>query len=174
VATESQGVFVQRQRDRAHASAERARLARARGFTLIELVLAVAVTAILVAATIPMYANYKYNAQVSQATVDVGVLQYKIDSYYTVNNQYPAALTDLGIAPPVDPWGFPYRYLNHALVNGKGSIRRDKSLNPLNTDYDLYSVGADGQSKPQITQAESLDDVIRAGNGGYVGLASQF
>jgi general secretion pathway protein G len=149
---------------------------RARGFTLIELVLAMAVAAILLAIALPMYSNYKYTAQVSQATVDVGVLQSMIDSYYTLNNQYPATLSDLGInaGAAIDPWGFPYQYLNHALVNGKGSIRRDKSLNPLNTDYDLYSVGADGQSKPQITQKESLDDVIRAGNGGYVGLASQF
>lgn len=158
----------------ARPSPAREGVGRARGMTLVELLIALAVAAVMVAAAIPMYANYRYNAQVSQATVDVGALQYKIDSYYTLNNRYPTALTDLGIAAPVDPWGFPYQYLNHALVNGKGSIRRDKSLNPLNTDYDLYSVGADGQSKPQITQAESLDDVIRAGNGGYVGLASQF
>lgn len=136
--------------------------------------LALAVSAIFLMIAIPTYMNFKYNAQVSQAMMDVGALQYRINSYYTLHNVYPATLSDLGVAVPVDPWGFPYQYLNHALINGKGSIRRDKSLNPLNTDYDLYSVGADGQSKPQITQRESLDDVIRAGNGGYIGLASQF
>jgi general secretion pathway protein G len=149
---------------------------RARGVTLTELVLAVAISAILVSIAIPTYSKYKYRAQVSQATADIGELQHMIDSYYTLHNTYPATLADLGINAPtaLDPWGFPYQYLNHALVNGKGSIRRDKSLNPLNTDFDLYSVGADGLSKPQITQKESLDDVIRAGNGGYVGLASDF
>ena len=59
-------------------------------------------------------------------------------------------------------------------ANGKGGARKDHALNPLNTDYDLYSSGADGQSKPQITQKLSLDDVIRASNGAYVGLASDF
>jgi general secretion pathway protein G len=148
----------------------------ASGFTLTELMLAVVLAAILVSIAVPMYSNYRYKAQVSQATVDIGMLQYMIDSYYTNHNSYPATLGDLGIDPAaaIDPWGFPYQYLDHALLKGKGSIRRDKSLNPLNTDYDLYSVGADGQSKPQITQKESLDDVIRAGNGSYVGLASQF
>jgi general secretion pathway protein G len=149
---------------------------RARAFTLTELVLAVAISAILVSIAIPMYSKQKYTAQVSQATSDIGALQHMIDSYYTLHNTYPATLADLGInaSAAIDPWGFPYQYLNHALVNGNGSIRKDKSLNPLNTDFDLYSVGADGLSKPQITQRESLDDVIRAGNGGYLGLASQF
>jgi len=35
-------------------------------------------------------------------------------------------------------------------------------------------VGADGATKPQITQTDSLDDVIRASNGAFCGLASAF
>jgi general secretion pathway protein G len=146
------------------------------GFTLVELMLAVAVAAILAAIAMPQFSNYKYRAQVKVAMQDIYALQNNIERYYTNNNQYPATLADLGINPAtsLDPWGFPYQYLNHAGVNGKGSFRKDRNLNPLNSDYDLYSVGVDGVSKMPITQKESLDDVIRASNGAYVGLASDF
>jgi general secretion pathway protein G len=44
----------------------------------------------------------------------------------------------------------------------------------LNSDYDLYSVGKDGLTKPQITNKDSLDDVIRANDGRFIDLAANF
>ena len=38
----------------------------------------------------------------------------------------------------------------------------------------LYSDGQDGQSSAPITASKSQDDIIRASDGAYVGLASQF
>jgi general secretion pathway protein G len=52
--------------------------------------------------------------------------------------------------------------------------RKDRSLVPLNTDYDLYSMGKDGQTQAPLTSSVSDDDVIRANDGGYVGLAEQY
>lgn len=57
---------------------------------------------------------------------------------------------------------------------GKGKARKDHKLNPINSDFDLYSLGPDGVSKTQLTQKDSLDDIVRARDGGYVGLASEF
>jgi len=45
---------------------------------------------------------------------------------------------------------------------------------PLNSDYDLYSKGNDGNSKAPLSAAVSQDDVLRANNGGFIGLASTF
>jgi general secretion pathway protein G len=45
---------------------------------------------------------------------------------------------------------------------------------PINSDYDLYSEGKDGNSAPPLGAAQSLDDVVRANDGGYVGLAANF
>ena len=45
---------------------------------------------------------------------------------------------------------------------------------PLNTDYDLYSMGRDGKSKTPLTASESHDDIVRALDGEFVGLASEF
>lgn len=53
-------------------------------------------------------------------------------------------------------------------------MRKDKNLVPINTQYDLYSLGADGQSKPPLTAPVSKDDVILANDGNYIGLASAY
>jgi general secretion pathway protein G len=146
------------------------------GFTLVELLIAVCASAILVAVAIGLYGNSIYKAQVQAAVRDVGVLQARIEKYHSDNNAYPTTLADLNLpaTDTTDPWGFQYEYINHDLVSGKGKIRRDRSLNPLNSDYDLYSVGRDGDSKFQLTAKESQDDVVRALSGAYIGLASDF
>ena len=55
-----------------------------------------------------------------------------------------------------------------------GQARKDRFLVPINSDYDLYSMGPDGGSVPPLTAALSRDDIIRANNGDYFGLASGF
>lgn len=52
--------------------------------------------------------------------------------------------------------------------------RKDQFLVPINSDYDLYSQGADGRSMPSLNSLVSRDDVIRARDGAYVGLAGRF
>ena len=51
--------------------------------------------------------------------------------------------------------------------------RRDESHKPLNTRFDLYSTGKDGNSDPQLTAQASWDDVLRGSDGVFVGLASE-
>jgi general secretion pathway protein G len=59
---------------------------------------------------------------------------------------------------------------------GGGSVkpRKDRFLVPINSDYDLYSMGPDGQSNEPLTVPVSRDDIIRASNGAYVGIAENF
>lgn len=52
--------------------------------------------------------------------------------------------------------------------------RKDRFLVPINSDYDLYSMGKDGESVAPLTAAKSRDDIVRAANGTYVGLAENF
>ena len=56
----------------------------------------------------------------------------------------------------------------------KGKPRKDRFLHPINSDYDLYSMGKDGESVEPLTAKKSHDDVIRANDGGFVGLAVEF
>ena len=55
-----------------------------------------------------------------------------------------------------------------------GKVRRDHFLVPVNTDFDLYSLGEDGKSQSPFTARDSRDDIVRANNGGYVGLVSDY
>ena len=144
-----------------------------RGFTLIELMLVVALIGVLVAVALPFYNGYQKRVRIHQAIVDITAMSAVASNYWNDNRAYPNSLADIGLANKLDPWGNPYVYYNID-ANGKGQARKDHALNPLNTDFDLYSSGADGQSKPQITQTLSVDDVIRASNGAFVGLASDF
>jgi general secretion pathway protein G len=56
----------------------------------------------------------------------------------------------------------------------EGKMRKDRFLVPLNSDYDLYSMGKDGDSRPPLTAQMSRDDIVRASDGAFVGLASDF
>jgi general secretion pathway protein G len=90
------------------------------------------------------------------------------------NKNLPLSLADVGMGNLLDPYGNPYEYLNFATAKGKGSFRKDRFLVPINSDYDLYSKGQDGDSVAPLTAAKSRDDIIRANDGGFIGLASQY
>ena len=47
-----------------------------------------------------------------------------------------------------------------------------KNLAPLNSDYDLYSMGKDGASQSSLMAKVSRDDVVRALDGRFMGRAS--
>jgi len=44
----------------------------------------------------------------------------------------------------------------------------------LNSDFDLYSMGADEATKKPLTPPVSWDDIVRANNGEYIGLGSKY
>ena len=100
------------------------------------------------------------------------------ENYYMENNYtYPSSLADIGMQDKKDPWGNQYHFLNIATLPDKGNdpkTRKDKNLFPLNSDYDLYSMGEDGKTKISLTDNESQDDVIRANNGSFIGLGSDY
>lgn len=131
------------------------------------------IVGVLLAIAMPYYGDWRNRVKTAQAQHDIVGIEGKIELWVAMHNDLPSSLAVVPLATTVDPWGQPYVYYN-VVANGKGHARKDHALNPLNTDYDLYSPGADGVTKSQITQKDSLDDVIRASNGGYVGLATGF
>jgi general secretion pathway protein G len=147
-----------------------------RGFTLIELVIALVVAAALAAIAVPAYQQYRERLKVNQAKMTISVLAADLARYYTIHNTYPATLAGLGIAIPLDPWGNAYRYVPIDVPNPPkvGKILKDKSMHPVNSDFDLYSMGEDGKTTTQLASHNSQDDVIRAGNGSYIGPASGY
>ena len=116
--------------------------------------------------------------RVSQAKQDLLRLAQEVQRYRTAHDfRLPDSLNDLppGI-PRTDPWGGNYEYLNFsANIPGiKGKIRKDHNLHPLNTEFDLYSKGPDGDSVAPLTSAKSRDDIIWARDGSFVGKGVDF
>ncbi|MBK8508448.1 MAG: prepilin-type N-terminal cleavage/methylation domain-containing protein [Candidatus Competibacteraceae bacterium] len=145
------------------------------GFTLVELLLALAIVAILATIAFSSYSGYRIRLDNQQARNDILLIQIAIERFHSTHFNYPNQLTDLtDIIPLQDPWGQTYQYLNITTVKGVGQVRKDHNLVPLNTDYDLYSMGKDGKSVSPLTAKASQDDIVRANNGAFVGLASDY
>lgn len=142
------------------------------GLTLVELAVTVALVGTLAAVALPTYRSHVEKGRIGVALRDIGEISIGLERYFTEKGTYPTSLTAAGLDKS-DPWGNGYVYLN--MTGAKtGLVRKDKSLHPLNTDYDLYSKGADGASASPLTAASSRDDIIRANNGGFIGKASDY
>ncbi len=148
----------------------------ARGFTLIELLLVVAVFALLAAVAMPAYSAYRIRIQNSQAIASIATIAAEIERYRSNSaGALPNTLGHLPVPVPKDPWGRDYVYTPlEGVAANPGIARWDKNLKPLNSDFDLYSAGADGATKRKITDKDSHDDIIRANGGSYIGLAEDY
>jgi general secretion pathway protein G len=146
------------------------------GFGLLELIIVLVVVGLLAALAVPAYNGVIERARVKRAIGDIGSIHVKIEEYQIKNgHQLPASLNDLNVDIGLDPWDQPYEYLNiRAAGPGNGGLRKDGKLNPLNTDYDLYSIGADGATAGPLSAKASRDDIVRANNGGYIGLGEDY
>jgi general secretion pathway protein G len=103
-----------------HPSQRSLSLARA-AFTLMEMLVVVAILVVLAGASVPIYLNYLDNAKRDRAKVDVQTLQTAIEAYKTEHGQYPQSLQVLTMPDQamgsfatleqkalIDPWGNPY------------------------------------------------------------------
>lgn len=144
------------------------------GFTLIELMIVMAIICTLSAIAVPNFIRYRQQALETKAIVEIKLIEKEIILFQIDTGYLPGSLADIGLGSLLDPWGNPYEYLNFENVKGKGKMRKDHSLVPVNTDFDLYSMGANGKSSSAFTAQGSRDDIVRANNGQYVGSVSNY
>ncbi len=146
----------------------------AAGLTVIELLFAVLIVGVLAGIAQSKYSDYREKIRRNQAIQEITTLQVVIGQYVLEERKVPASLADVGRAGMLDPWGRPYLYTDLGAPGGHGAARKDHSLNPINSDYDLYSLGPDGVTKTQLTNKDSLDDIVRARDGAFIGVAADF
>ncbi len=144
------------------------------GFTVVEVLIVLAIAGVLGTFGLSRYQDYRERARVYAAVGDIGAMSATIQQYAIDNRVPPDSLGQVGLAGKLDPWGRKYEYFNLVTLKGNGKARKDKKLNPLNTDFDLYSVGKDGLTSSSLQAKQSRDDVVRARDGKFVGLASDF
>ncbi|GGX90954.1 type II secretion system protein GspG [Massilia dura] len=123
---------------------------RARGFTLIEIMVVVVIMGVLAALVVPKLLARTGESKIAAAKVDIATIMQSLKLYKLDNARYPtteqglqALLTKPTSGPaangwkeggylekmPKDPWGFQYQYLSPGI---KGEV-------------DVFSQGADGQ-----------------------------
>lgn len=124
------------------------------GFTIMELMIAIAIFAIISVVVVPNFFGYLERARVSRVKADLLVLKGAITQYNLAVGKWPSRLKDLVQAPadekdkakwpgnflekkelPEDPWSNNYVY----------------KVNPVGTEnpYELYSYGKNGKGAPQ-------------------------
>jgi general secretion pathway protein G len=139
----------------------RSLLARARGFTLIEIMVVITILGILAALIVPRVVGRTDDARITAAKTDISGIMNALKMYRLDNGRYPTteqglrALIEKPAAEPVpnnwkqggylerrtvpsDPWGKEYQYLNPGL---RGEI-------------DVFSYGRDGQPGGEGPDAE--------------------
>lgn len=147
------------------------------GFTLVELLTAIVIMGMLAGLGLPKLHEMVEQARVAKAIGDIRALQADLMAFEAGDQPLPVSLAAIGRGGLLDPWGNPYVYNNFSLSKAKGipaGARRDRFLVPLNTTFDLYSMGRDGASIPAISNGNGADDIVRANDGGYIGLGRKY
>jgi general secretion pathway protein G len=146
------------------------------GFGLLELVVTLAIGSLLIVVAVPSYIGFADRAKIATAIGDIRGLSVAIDQFSRNNDKLiPATLADLPTEIPLDPWGNEYQYLNIAAAGpANDQFRKYGNLSPLNSDFDLFSAGEDGDTARPLSAKQSRDDIVRASNGAFVGLGEDY
>lgn len=108
------------------------------GFSLLEIMVVMAIMAMIMGAVGVGFMNYLDKAKVKQAAMDIKTVSNALDLYKSEFGKYPDGLDALVQEKilkekkvPKDPWGNEYVYINPGSNNSDG--------------FDLYSFGKDGR-----------------------------
>lgn len=143
----------------------RRRVSETGGFTLVELIVIVAILGLLALMSLPLYNEYITLSKIHRTEADIRTIEKDIQAYYIDHGAYPpdTDLSAIGRDNLRDPWGNPYQYRFPAALTYTVGVQK------MNADFDIYSKGPDGNSDADGSVLSCKDDIVRASDGGYVG-----
>lgn len=121
---------------------------RSNGYTLVELLVVLAILGLLVALAAPRVINYLGSAKTDTARIQIEKLGGVLDLYRLEIGRYPTeqeGLESLIERPPqLDAWNGPYLKNRESLTDPWGRPYSYRSPGE-HGDYDLYTLGSDGK-----------------------------
>ena len=102
-----------------------------KGFTLIELMIVVAIIGILAAVAIPAYQDYTVRARVTEGLSLASAAKTAISEYYATNGTLPTSNSQAGIAAAASITG---NNVSGVAVTASGTIQVTFSGNPIDTN----------------------------------------
>ncbi len=140
---------------------------------MIEVLAAMTIIGILVGLGTPKLNKAIDQAKIARAIGDLRAMAVELNSAEAL----PETLDGIGRGGRLDPWGRPYVYYRFPPRRGNAppqGARKDRFLVPINSAFDLYSMGLDGASVAPLAARPSQDDVVVANDGGFIGLAKRY
>ncbi|MHC5992544.1 pilin [Neisseria meningitidis] len=135
-----------------------------KGFTLIELMIVIAIVGILAAVALPAYQDYTARAQVSEAILLAEGQKSAVTEYYLNHGEWPANNSSAGVASSADIKG---KYVQKVEVNN-GVITATMASSNVNNEIkgkklSLWAKRQDGSVKwfcgQPVTRDKAKDDV---------------
>ena len=131
-----------------------------KGFTLIELMIVIAIVGILAVVALPAYQDYTARAQVSEAIVLAEGQKAAVAEYYATNGQFPGSNTDAGVAAKADIKG---KYVKEVEVSTGGIITATMNDSGVNKDIQSTTVAL----KPSVAAAATTGSGSGSSNGAF-------
>ena len=73
-----------------------------KGFTLIELMIVIAIVGILAAVALPAYQDYTIRAKLSEAIMTLGEAKTSVSEYFIANDEIPTTAAKAGVRTDID------------------------------------------------------------------------
>lgn len=131
-----------------------------KGFTLIELMIVIAIVGILAVVALPAYQDYTARAQVSEAIVLAEGQKAAVAEYYATNGQFPSSNTEAGVAASGNITG---KYVKNVVISGGGIITATMKSSGVNSDIQSKTVAL----KPKVAVATTTGSGSGSSNGAF-------